>query len=69
MQFREANGAFRNRKKLLAVPRFGDKAFQLSAGFLRVPDSDEPLDASAVHPERIRWCGGSSRTAANRFRR
>ncbi|MBV5311395.1 Tex family protein [Chromatium okenii] len=51
VQFREANGAFRNRKKLLAVPRFGDKAFQLSAGFLRVPDSDEPLDASAVHPE------------------
>jgi uncharacterized protein len=49
--FREANGAFPNRKKLMAVPRFGDKAFQLSAGFLRVPDGDEPLDASAVHPE------------------
>ena len=49
--FREANGAFPNRKKLMAVPRFGDKAFQQSAGFLRVPDSDEPLDASAVHPE------------------
>ncbi|MBK1719412.1 Tex family protein [Thiocystis violacea] len=51
VQFREANGAFRNRKKLMAVPRFGDKAFQQSAGFLRVPDSDEPLDASSVHPE------------------
>ncbi len=51
IQFRESNGAFANRKKLMAVPRFGDKAFQLSAGFLRVPDSDEPLDASAVHPE------------------
>jgi uncharacterized protein len=49
--YREANGAFANRKKLMAVPRFGDKAFQLSAGFLRVPDGDEPLDASAVHPE------------------
>ena len=49
--YREANGAFPNRKKLMAVPRFGDKAFQQSAGFLRVPDSDEPLDASAVHPE------------------
>ncbi|WP_020505173.1 Tex family protein [Lamprocystis purpurea] len=49
--FREANGAFPNRRKLMAVPRFGDKAFQQSAGFLRVPDSDEPLDASAVHPE------------------
>jgi len=49
--FREANGAFTNRKRLMAVPRFGDKAFQLSAGFPRVPDGDEPLDASAVHPE------------------
>lgn len=49
--FRESNGAFPNRKKLMAVPRFGDKAFQQSAGFLRVPDGDEPLDASAVHPE------------------
>ncbi|MCK7581752.1 MAG: RNA-binding transcriptional accessory protein [Chromatiales bacterium] len=49
--FREANGAFVSRKKLMAVPRFGDKAFQLSAGFLRVPDGAEPLDASAVHPE------------------
>ncbi len=51
IQFRETNGAFANRKKLMAVPRFGEKAFQLSAGFLRVPDGDEPLDASAVHPE------------------
>jgi protein Tex len=49
--FREANGAFSSRKKLMAVPRFGEKAFQLSAGFLRVPDGAEPLDASAVHPE------------------
>jgi len=49
--FREANGAFPNRKRLMAVPRFGEKAFQQSAGFLRVPDGDEPLDASAVHPE------------------
>jgi uncharacterized protein len=49
--FRETNGAFSNRTALMAVPRFGDKAFQLSAGFLRIPDGDEPLDASAVHPE------------------
>lgn len=48
---REANGAFVNRRALMAVPRFGDKAFQQSAGFLRIPDGDEPLDASAVHPE------------------
>ncbi len=51
VQFRETHGAFGNRKRLMAVPRFGEKAFQLSAGFLRVADGDEPLDASAVHPE------------------
>ncbi|MBP7712777.1 MAG: RNA-binding transcriptional accessory protein [Gammaproteobacteria bacterium] len=51
IQFRETRGAFANRKKLMSVPRFGEKTFQLSAGFLRVPDGDEPLDASAVHPE------------------
>ncbi|MBK1720652.1 Tex family protein [Thiocystis violacea] len=51
VHFRETNGAFGNRKSLMAVPRFGDKAFQQSAGFLRVPGGDEPLDASAVHPE------------------
>jgi uncharacterized protein len=51
VQFRESNGAFPNRERLRKVPRFGDKAFQLSAGFLRVRDGDEPLDASAVHPE------------------
>jgi uncharacterized protein len=51
VQFRESNGAFPNRKRLMAVPRFGEKAFQQSAGFLRVRDGDEPLDASAVHPE------------------
>ena len=48
---RESQGAFANRRSLMAVPRFGDKAFQQSAGFLRIPDGDEPLDASAVHPE------------------
>ncbi len=51
VQFRETNGAFSDRKGLMAVPRFGDKAFQQSAGFLRIPDGREPLDASAVHPE------------------
>ena len=48
---RDAHGAYANRRALMAVARFGDKAFQQSAGFLRVPDGDEPLDASAVHPE------------------
>ena len=48
---RDANGAFRNRKALLAVPRLGPRAFEQCAGFLRIRDGDEPLDASSVHPE------------------
>src|SRR5690606_26549712 len=42
---------FPDRKTLLKVPRFGDKAFEQAAGFLRVPNGDNPLDASSVHPE------------------
>ena len=48
---RDKNGAFANRKALLAVPRMGAKTFEQAAGFLRVGGSDNPLDASAVHPE------------------
>ncbi|PJJ96617.1 RNA-binding transcriptional accessory protein [Lysobacteraceae bacterium NML91-0213] len=48
---RDANGPFRRRKDLLKVPRLGDKTFEQCAGFLRIADGDEPLDASAVHPE------------------
>ncbi|MEY4281189.1 MAG: hypothetical protein RLZ39_601 [Bacteroidota bacterium] len=44
-------GAFKLRKELLKVPRLGGKAFEQCAGFLRLPSSEEPLDASAVHPE------------------
>ncbi|MFT0533879.1 Tex family protein [Castellaniella hirudinis] len=51
VQWREAHGAFPNRKALRDVPRFGEKAFEQAAGFLRIPSSDNPLDASAVHPE------------------
>jgi protein Tex len=51
VRLREERGAFRNRAALRQVPRLGDKTFQQCAGFLRVPDGDEPLDASAVHPE------------------
>lgn len=51
VQWREANGAFKSRKLLLKVPRFGDKTFEQAAGFLRILDSDNLLDASAVHPE------------------
>ncbi|MBS4012936.1 MAG: RNA-binding transcriptional accessory protein [Bacteroidetes bacterium] len=51
VEFRNQNGPFKNRKALKTIPRFGDKAFEQSAGFLRVADSDYPLDKSAVHPE------------------
>ncbi len=50
-QFREENGSFQTRADLLKVPRLGPKAFELCAGFLRVPDGLEPLDNTAVHPE------------------
>ncbi|MER5171544.1 Tex family protein [Thioclava kandeliae] len=48
---REANGAFATRKELLKVSRLGPRAFEQAAGFLRIRDGKEPLDASAVHPE------------------
>lgn len=51
VQFRDANGAFKSRAELKKVPRLGDKTFEQAAGFLRVMNGDNPLDASAVHPE------------------
>ena len=51
VNYRTANGAFRNRKDLLKVPRMGNKAFEQSAGFLRISNGKNPLDNSAVHPE------------------
>lgn len=48
---RDMNGAFKSRKELLKVARLGPKAFEQCAGFLRIRDGEEPLDASAVHPE------------------
>ncbi len=48
---REAHGPFTSREALRAVPRLGEKTFEQAAGFLRVPESDNPLDNSAVHPE------------------
>lgn len=48
---RDANGPFRTRAALKQVPRLGAKAFELCAGFLRIPNGDDPLDASGVHPE------------------
>jgi uncharacterized protein len=50
--FRADNGAFKSRKEIMKVPRMGAKAFQQAAGFLRIPESENPLDNSAVHPER-----------------
>lgn len=50
--YRTENGDFTSRSELMKVPRMGEKAFKLSAGFLRVPISSNPLDNSAVHPER-----------------
>ncbi len=49
--YREENGAFTARKQLLKVPKLGPKAFQQCAGFLRVPESKNPLDRTGVHPE------------------
>jgi uncharacterized protein len=51
VQHRDANGAFKSRKALKDVPRLGPKAFEQCAGFLRITNGDDPLDASGVHPE------------------
>ena len=48
---RDQNGRFKSRRDLLSVPRLGPRAFELSAGFLRIANGTEPLDASSVHPE------------------
>lgn len=51
VSYRDSHGAFTNRQTLLKVPRLGEKTFEQAAGFLRILGGDEPLDASAVHPE------------------
>lgn len=51
IDYRSENGPFQSRKELKKVPRLGPKAFEQSAGFLRIPDAKNPLDNSAVHPE------------------
>ena len=51
VRHRDDNGPFKRRKDLLKVPRLGDKTFEQCAGFLRIADGDQPLDASSVHPE------------------
>lgn len=51
VDYRTQNGAFKSRKELMKVPRMGEKAYEQSAGFLRIAGADNPLDNSAVHPE------------------
>jgi uncharacterized protein len=51
VEYRAKNGAFKSRKELLKVPRLGEKVFEQAAGFLRIPEAENPLDNSAVHPE------------------
>ena len=51
VDYREQNGSFKSRRKLLEVPKLGPKAFEQCAGFLRIRDGEEPLDTTAVHPE------------------
>ncbi|SKB33254.1 Tex family protein [Daejeonella lutea] len=52
VEHRNKNGAFKRRSDLKQIPRLGEKAFEQAAGFLRIRNSDHPLDGSAVHPER-----------------
>ncbi|SDG88557.1 Tex family protein [Mucilaginibacter gossypii] len=52
VEYRNQNGAFKRREQLKKVPRLGDKAFEQAAGFLRIHNAENPLDTSAVHPER-----------------
>jgi uncharacterized protein len=51
VDYRTEHGAFKSRKELLKVSRMGEKAYEQAAGFLRIPDAENPLDNSAVHPE------------------
>jgi uncharacterized protein len=52
IEYRDENGAFGSRQELLKVRRLGEKAFEQCAGFMRIPNGNNPLDNSAVHPER-----------------
>lgn len=52
VSYREENGPFKSRSEIRKVPRLGEKAFEQAAGFLRIRNAKNPLDASAVHPER-----------------
>ena len=62
VKFRDANGAFRSRRDLLKVPGVGEKTFEQAAGFLRIPGAENPLDNSAVHPERYEFVNSMAAT-------
>ena len=51
VEYREENGEFKNRKEIKKVPKIGDKAFEQCVGFLRIPESSNPLDKTSIHPE------------------
>ncbi|MBP5342460.1 RNA-binding transcriptional accessory protein [bacterium] len=51
VDYREQNGEFKNRKEIKKVPKIGDKAFEQCIGFLRIPESNNPLDKTSIHPE------------------
>src|SRR5699024_3460967 len=55
--YREENGRFTDRRQLLKVPKLGPKAFEQSAGFMRITGGNNPLDATAVHPETYQAAG------------
>lgn len=55
VEYRSKHGPFQSRHELLKVPRFGEQTFLHSAGFLRIDDGVQPLDSTAVHPERYAW--------------
>ena len=57
VEYREQNGRFTNRKQLLKVAKLGPKAFEQCAGFMRIADGDNPLDATSVHPESYEAAG------------
>ncbi|MBR3518130.1 MAG: RNA-binding transcriptional accessory protein [Lachnospiraceae bacterium] len=57
VEYRESNGSFKNRKELLKVPKLGPKAYEQCAGFLRIRDGEQPLDATGVHPESYAAAG------------
>ncbi|MEQ9376024.1 MAG: Tex family protein [Imperialibacter sp.] len=78
VEFRNANGPFKDRESLKKVPRLGDKAYEQAAGFLRIRDGKNVLDTSAVHPERYNLveqmakdlgCGVTDLMTSNELRR